>query len=316
MEVEALTEREKRALCDAEGEIVSRSDGVMVTEGDRLSRGDFEAVPDAEEVREVDAEVSALGDAPPVTVAEKVRALVTVPDEVPLSQREAETTPLAVAAVVAEPVLDKELASVALPDAVNDLTALEDAALEEDAATVPEARAEAEGPTVSVTLAVAELDAAPVPVAPAVPVNEGACVTLIVSLREPLKDAVPQALSEGEGDARVLKDVVPLPVPCPPRAVPVGLCVMVTSDVRLTVDVREGAGERVDEPQPENEGEAEGLSEADGERDTCAVPDGSRVAVLPGELVRVTRAEEEGEGLEEALPENDELCEFEVVKGE
>jgi hypothetical protein len=33
-------------------------------------------------------------------------------------------------------------------------------------------------------------------------------------------------------------------------------------------------------------------------------------------LVRVTRAEEEGEGLEEALPENDELCEFEVVKGE
>jgi hypothetical protein len=316
VEAEELTERETRALCDAEGEIVSRSDGVMVTEGDRLKRGDLEAVPDAEEVREVDAEVIALGEAPPVTVLEKVRALVTVPDEEPLSHREAVITPLTVAPVVAEPVLDKELAAVALTDAVSDLTALEDAALEADAETVPEARAEAEGPTVSVTLAVAELDAAPLPVAPAVPVTEGACVTLIVSLREPLKEAVPQALSEDEGDARVLKDVVPLPVPSPPRAVPVGLCVTVTSDERLTVDDREGAGERVDEPQPENEGEAEGLSEADGERDTCAVPDGSRVGVLPGELVRVTRAEEEGEGLEEALPENDELCEFEVVKGE
>ena len=83
MEAEELTERETRALCDAEGEIVSRSDGVMVTEGDRLKRGDLEAVPDAEEVREVDAEVIALGEAPPVTVLEKVRALVTVPDEEP-----------------------------------------------------------------------------------------------------------------------------------------------------------------------------------------------------------------------------------------
>jgi hypothetical protein len=305
MPAEAVTLEEPlaRSLRVKEGEPVSREEGDTLTEGDPLTSGDLVEVGDAVVESEEEAEAAGLCETPPVIVPDMEAQLVMVAEEDPEPPMEAVAAPLSVVTEEGEELADSESAVVVLADGVNDVKPLRVGALEAEAGTVSDGCAVPVGTTVGLTLAVADAESRALPEGAEEPVTDGICVVLMVLLLCTLKVPVLQGQAEGELDARVDTDGEPLPVPRPSRAVPVVLCVMVTSEVPDTVDVFEGGGERVEESQADTEGEAEGLCELEGERESRELPEPARVAVPPFEAVPVRRGEVDSEGFEEALTE-------------